>query len=113
MKTPEQKDRWSRFGAVAILALIAICIAFILNSCTVNQAAVPYHQGLQREATFDNRLENVEAFTVKSAKEDNSALKKGLKEIENRNQSNAKRKSIEQKNAELRAKIEEAKKNNP
>lgn len=95
-----------------VLALIAISIAFILSSCGASQSAVSYHQGLQRELTFDNAINNLEAFTTKSAKEDNSALKKELKELQNQNKGIAKRKSIEQENAELRAKIEEAKKNN-
>lgn len=113
MKTPEQKLRWNKTGAIAILAFVAFSVALILSSCGSSKSAVSYHQGLQKELTFDNAVNNLETFTVKSAKEDKSALKKELKEIENRNQSNAKRKTIEQENAELRAKIEEAKTNNP
>lgn len=111
MKTPEQNAKWSRIGAIAILTLIAVSIAFILSSCASHQAAVPYHEGLQREATFENRLDANESFTLKSLKEDNTALKKELKETEKLNGVNKKKKTVEEKNAELRAKIEEAKNN--
>lgn len=91
--------------------LMIIALIILLSSCMANKSAVPYHQGLQREATFANRLDNVEAFTVKSAKDDNSRLKQAWKSQKKQNNENAKRKAIEEKNAELRKKIEESKNN--
>lgn len=96
-----------------VLAMIALVLVISLGGCGSSQSAVNYHQGLQRELTYDNAVNNLETFTVKSAKEDNKSLRKEVRGQEKQNSENAKRKTIEDKNAELRAKLEEVKNNKP
>lgn len=36
MKTPEERDRWSRTGAIAILTVLAVSILIILTSCAAS-----------------------------------------------------------------------------
>ena len=71
------------------------------------QAAVPYHEGLQKEATFENRLGNVESFTLKSLRDDEKELKKKLKELQKLKAEHAKMDALELRLAGLRALIRE------
>lgn len=92
--------------------LIIILYLAGMTACVSNQAAVPYHEGLQREATFQNRLGNVESFTKKSYNEDLKILKAKLNELESKEKKDKNNQSTLSKIEELRAKIKEHENNN-
>lgn len=97
-----------------IYALLLMgCIVWTLLGCGANQAAVPYHQGLQREATFENRLSENKSFTKSSFKEDVHALEKELRELQKKTGDKAELDALTARMAELRKQIESLKSNHP
>lgn len=73
-----------------------------LSSCT--KSAVPYHQDLQKEYSFKNRIKENEAFTMKSAKESLNDAKKDVREEKKDNKNSEKLKAVRAKTAELKSK---------
>lgn len=110
MKTPEEKDQWSRNGALAILATLAVMLIIILSSCASQPTAKEYHRKLQKEATYENRMKALDTFEMESLKEDNAELKRQLKELGRPNRAELRKRSLKEENAELRKLLEEAKK---
>ena len=98
---------------LGFLALLLVSILWVLTSCNANKSAVPYHEGLQKEYTWEKRSKESESFTLKSYKEDIKALQAKLKELEKSNSENAKKQALIAQMAELRKQIEELEKYQP
>lgn len=77
--------------------------SLLLWSCA--QGAVQYHTKLQEEATFENRLGNVESFTKGSYLDDLKRLKNQLNEMEKWVKKNEGNKELISKMNEIRAMI--------
>lgn len=101
-----QKNKWE----LITLGALFFALIWVLVGCSP-QAAVPYHQGLQKEATFENRLDKVESFTLKSLRDSEKDLKSKLKELKKRNNDHSRMREIESRLEVLRKEIEELEKN--
>lgn len=91
------------------LGVLFFALIWVLAGC--KRSAVPYHQKLQKEATYENRLDKVESFTLKSLKESEKDLKDKLAELRKRNKEHSEMRRIESRLDELRKEIEELEKN--
>ena len=90
---------------MGLLAMIGVSLVVIL-SCGP-QSALPYHQGLQQELTYENRMNESESFTLKSYREDLKTLNKKLRDLEKQKGDQAKMNALAAEMYELRLKIAE------
>lgn len=70
----KQRQEVPKKLAIAILAIIFFSMLSI--TMAMGQNAVKYHTKLQKENTFEERLNASESFTIKSLKEDRRSAKK-------------------------------------
>lgn len=94
-------------GLWILVGTILISLILISFSGCGPQSALPYHQGLQKEATFENRLGNVESFTKGSYLDDLKRLKDQLNEMEKWARKHQSNKEILAKMTEIRSMITE------
>jgi uncharacterized protein YcfL len=87
--------------------LILLLYILGLTACSSNKPALLYHQELQRELSFESRLEQNESFTQKSYNEDLKALRSKLNELEKKERKFKNQQSTLTKMEKLRAKIKE------
>jgi hypothetical protein len=69
-------DKLFQLGALAILFAMLLITMF---SCTP-KSGLAYHQGLQKEATFENRMKSNTSFTIQSAKDTGKSGNQRLKD---------------------------------